>query len=209
MGVCFVLGVTFGLWAAWTPGPLSTFLVSKAISSGWRRTLPAALSPLISDGPIAVLVLFILTQVPPWMETALRLGGGVFLLYLAWGAWKSWRVFQAAETSSKATGAFSLLKAATVNWLNPGPYIGWSLVLGPLFLKGWREAPANGVAVLVGFYGVMVLSLAAMILLASAAGRLGPKVNKALLLLTSLGLLGFGFYQLWMGVRGIDLPFGF
>ena len=209
MGIYALLGITFGLAAAWMPGPLSMFLVSKSLSSGWRRTLPAALSPLVSDGPIAVLVLFVLTQVPSWMETGLRLAGGIFLLYLAWDAWRNWRAFQAAEPSSNATGAFSLLKAATVNWLNPGPYLGWSLVLGPLFLKGWREAPANGVAVLLGFYGVMVLSLAGMIFLASLAGHLGPKVNRALLLLTSLGLMGFGFYQLWTGARGVELPFGF
>jgi threonine/homoserine/homoserine lactone efflux protein len=207
MGVYLVLGMTFGLWAAWTPGPLATFIVSKTIASGWHRTWPMAFSPLVSDGPIAALVLLVLTQVPPWMETALRLGGGIFLLYLAWGAWKSWRAFQAAEPSSKAAGASSILKAATVNWLNPSPYIGWSLILGPLFLKGWREEPANGVAVLLGFYGVMVLSLAAIILLACAAGRLGPKVNKTLLLLTSVGLLGFGFYQLWVGGSGWSVGF--
>jgi threonine/homoserine/homoserine lactone efflux protein len=206
MGVFFVLGMTFGLWAAWTPGPLSTFLVSKAISNGWRRTLPAALSPLISDGPIAALVLLVLAQVPSWMEAALRLAGGIFLLYLAWDALRSWRAFQVKDADSGGAGASSLLKAATVNWLNPGPYIGWSLVLGPLFLKGWREAPASGVAVLVGFYGVMVLSLSAMIVLASAAGRLGPRVNKVLLLLTALGLASFGLYQLWTGFGSLQWP---
>jgi len=207
MGVYALLGITFGLAAAWMPGPLAAFLVSQSLSRGWRRTMPAALSPLVSDGPIAALVLLVLTQVPPWLEKALRLGGGFFLLYLAWCALKSWRSFEPEVADREGSAAAGLFKAATVNWLNPNPYLGWSLVLGPLFLKGWREAPANGVAVLLGFYGVMVASLAAIIVLASAAGRLGPKVNRVLLLLSSLGLAAFGLYQFWTAGSGFSIGF--
>jgi threonine/homoserine/homoserine lactone efflux protein len=202
MGAYWLFGITFGLAAAWTPGPLGAYLISQSLARGWRRTLPGALSPLVSDGPIAVLVLLVLSQVPPWLERALRLGGGFFLLYLAWEALRSWRTFEAKEPPAHLSGLGGLLKAATVNWLNPHPYLGWSLVLGPLFLKGWREAPANGLALVAGFYGVVVLSLVAMILLASLAGRLGPRLSRALLLLAALGLAAFGVYQLWMAASG-------
>ena len=46
----------------------------------------------------------------------------------------------------------SLFAATVVNFLDPSPYIGWSLVMGPLLLKGWRESPANGISLLVIFY---------------------------------------------------------
>ena len=88
----------------------------------------------------------------------------------------------------------SLPRAALVNVLNPNPYISWSLVLGPLLLKAWREAPANGVALLAGFYGTMVLSLAGTIVLFAAARNLGPRVTRALIGLSSVALACFGCY---------------
>ena len=130
-----ILGMTYAFAAAAQPGPLQTYLISQTLSHGWRRTLPAAFSPLISDGPVIALVLLVLSRVPAWMVQGLRLAGGVFVLYLAWGAVKSWRRCDAQDMPPAPS---SLLRAALVNVLNPNPYISWSLVLGPLLLKAWR-----------------------------------------------------------------------
>jgi len=189
-----ILGMTYAFAAAVQPGPLQTYLISQTLSHGWRRTLPAAFSPLLSDGPVIVLVLMVLSRVPAWMAQGLRLAGGVFVLYLAWAAAKTWRAYHAQRM---APAPSSLLRAALVNVLNPNPYISWSLVLGPLLLKGWREAPSHGVALLAGFYGVMVLSLAGTIALFAAARNLGPRVNRVLIGLSSLALACFGFYLLF------------
>ena len=186
-----ILGMTYAFAAAVQPGPLQTYLISQTLSHGWRRTLPAAFSPLLSDGPVIVLVLLVLSRVPAWLAQGLRLAGGVFVLYLAWGAAKTWRAYHAQRM---APAPSSLLRAALVNVLNPNPYISWSLVLGPLLLKGWREAPSHGVALLAGFYGTMVLGLAGTIALSATAGNLGPRVNRVLIGLSSLALACFGFY---------------
>ena len=130
-----ILGMTYAFAAAVQPGPLQTYLISQTLSHGWRRTLPAAFCPLISDGPVIVLVLLVLSRVPVWLAQGLRLAGGVFVLYLAWGALKAWRGYDARDM---APAPSSLLRAALVNVLNPNPYISWSLVLGPLLLKAWR-----------------------------------------------------------------------
>ena len=197
MSTYLILGMTYAFAAAVQPGPLQTYLISQTLSHGWRRTLPAALCPLISDGPIIVLVLLVLSRVPVWMAQGLRLAGGAFVLYLAWGALKAWRGYGANDV---APAPSSVLRAALVNVLNPNPYISWSLVLGPLLLKGWREAPAHGVALLAGFYGTMVLSLAGTIALSATARSLGLHVNRALIGLSSLALACFGCYLLWSGI---------
>ena len=198
-----VLGATYAFAAAVQPGPLLAYLASRAVADGWRRTLPAALAPVLSDGPIIVLVLTVLSHVPDRLMVALRCGGGLFLLFLSVGAFKAWRRYD--ETIGKDSGAprRSLLGATIVNLLNPGPYLGWSLVLGPLLLKGWRETPENGVALLVGFYATMVISLAGIILLFAKARRLGPRVGRALVGVSVVALACFGCYQLWMGIRGL------
>lgn len=193
-----ILGITYAFAAAVQPGPLQTYLISQTLTHNWRRTLPAALSPLLSDGPIILLVLLVLSRVPLWMAQALRLAGGVFVLYLAWGALKAWRTYDAQHMQPAPS---SLLRAALVNVLNPNPYISWTLVLGPLLLKGWRETPSHGVALLAGFYGTMVLALAATIVLFAAARNLGPRVTRLLIALSSVALACFGCYLLWGGCR--------
>jgi len=49
------------------------------------------------------------------------------------------------ESHSRAAAAIRRPEpspSATVNLLNPNPWISWSLVLGRCWLKGWREAPS-------------------------------------------------------------------
>jgi threonine/homoserine/homoserine lactone efflux protein len=197
------LGMTYAFAAAVQPGPFQSYLISQALSRGWRRTLPAALAPLVSDGPIILLVLLVLSQVPPWLQNVLQVAGGFFLLYLAYGAWKAWRDFKAAAPVPAHTAQRTLLKAAVVNLLNPAPYLAWSLVMGPLLLKSWGEAPINGITLLVGFYVTMVASQAGIILIFSAAGGLGPKISRFMVGVSALALGGFGIFQLWSGISSI------
>lgn len=195
-------GIGFGLAAAAQPGPFQTYLVSQTLLKGWQRTLPAAFAPLISDGPIILLCLFVLSQVPDWMQRILYFAGGLFILYLAFGAYKAWRDFNPSLPAPEAGTQQSVLKAALMNALNPNPYIYWTLVTGPILLRGWRESPLHGVGFLAGFYVTIVLSLMGIILVFGTAQRFGPKVNRALLGVSAAALLCFGAYQLWLGAVG-------
>ena len=195
-------GIGFGLAAAAQPGPFQTYLVSQTLLKGWQRTLPAAFAPLISDGPIILLCLFVLSQVPDWMQRILYFAGGLFILYLTFGAYKAWRDFNPSLPAPEAGTQQSVLKAALMNVLNPNPYIYWTLVTGPILLRGWRETPLHGVGFLAGFYVTIVLSLMGIILVFGTAQRFGPKVNRALLGVSAVALLCFGVYQVWLGAVG-------
>ena len=192
-----VIGMTYAFAAALQPGPLQAYTVAQTLSHGWRRALPAAFSPLLSDGPIIALVLLVLSRLPAWLIPAVRLAGGVLLLVFALLAARTWWSFDAGGAAPGRAKPRSLLGATAVNLMNPGPYLGWSLIMGPLLLKGWRESPANGIALLAGFYGVMVASIAAIIVLAGAARGLGPRANRAMIGLSALALAGLGAWQLW------------
>lgn len=199
MLVYLMLGVAYGFAAAMQPGPLQAYLITQTLRNGWRQTLPAVFAPLLSDGPIIALVLVVLSQVPAWWLQALRFAGGAFLLYLAFGAFQAWRHFDVPQTAN-APAQQSVLRAALVNVLNPGPYVYWSLIMGPLLLTGWHETPANGLSLLVGFYVTMVVSLVGLLLLCAWAGKMGTKITRGLLGLSGLALVGFGLYQIWAGV---------
>jgi threonine/homoserine/homoserine lactone efflux protein len=192
-----ILGMTYAFAAAVQPGPIQAYLVSQALSHGWRRTIPAAFSPLVSDGPIIVLVLLVLSRVPAGMMLGLRGAGGIFLLYLAFIAMRTWRHFDQGTAQPAPSGRQNLLRATLVNLLNPGPYLGWSLVMGPLLLKGWREAPAHGIALVVAFYATMVLTQVGIVVLFATARGLGPRVNRVLVGVSAVALACFGVFQLW------------
>lgn len=201
MWLYLLQGIGYGFSAAVQPGPFQTYIISQTLARGWRRTLPSALAPLLSDGPIILLCLLVLSQVPLWFQRVLSIVGGIFILYLAYGAYRSWKNYDPNLQVVKTGKQQSLFKAALMNALNPGPYIYWSLVTGPILLKGWRELPINGIGFLAGFYLSIVLSLVAIILVFGMAARLGPKVNRILLGASAVVLFCFGVYQIGQGIR--------
>ena len=200
MLVYIVQGLGYGFTAAVQPGPFQTFVLAQTLKRGWRRALPVALAPLISDGPIIALALLVLSQVPDWLQQVLYIVSGLFILYLAWGAYKSWRNLDVMAPVEPPSGPQSVLKAAMMNAISPGPYIFWSLVTGPILIAGWRTAPVNGIGFLIGFYAAMVGSLVGMIVLFGTARQLGPRVNRVLLGISAIVLAGFGLRQLWLGL---------
>jgi threonine/homoserine/homoserine lactone efflux protein len=197
------LGVTFAFAAVVQPGPFQTFLISQSLAKGCRRALPAALAPLLSDAPIVLLVLFILTRIPVWFVPVLQLAGGIFLLYLAYGAYRSWQCFDLRLQSSQRDGNVSVIQAALVNLLNPNPYLAWSLVMGPLLIESWRASPSFGLALLSSFYLTMILGMGGIVALFSAARTLGPRICKGLVGVSVFALMGFGLFNLLSGMNGV------
>jgi len=202
MLIYLLQGLTLGISAAATPGPFQAFLLSQAALKGWRRTLPAAFSPLVSDGPVILLVVFILTRMPAGLIDALRFGGGVFLLILARRAYQAARRGSAGNGVPQAPAAGTLVQAALLNVLNPNPYIFWSLIGGPLLLQGWHEGIGVSAAFLCGMYTGLIGGSSCLVILFATAARLERKVNRALLFLSVAALALFGLYQLYAAIAG-------
>jgi threonine/homoserine/homoserine lactone efflux protein len=200
MWLYIVQGIGYGFAAAVQPGPLQTYLISQSLTKGWRKALPAAFAPLISDGPIILICLLLLSQVPEWFQKFLYIVSGLFILYLAYGAYKAWKNFDPNLPSPESNTQQSVLKAALMNILNPNPYIFWTLVTGPILINAWREAPRYGIAFLAGFYITLISGFSAIILLFGVARELGPKVNRVLIGISAITLSLFGLCQLWLGI---------
>ena len=200
MSEYLLVGSSFAFAAAVQPGPLQAFLISRVASTGWKRTLPASVAPLISDIPIALLVLLVLGQLPVSFQHVLRAGGGVLLLYFAYVAL---RQFQRPEsTDLQRSAPRTLLDAVLVNLVNPNPYISWSLVFGPLVLDAWREQPVYAVGLVSAFYGTFIVMLALFIYLVGTVRFLGSKGQRGLIAVSAVVLAGLGLYFLFTGVQG-------
>jgi threonine/homoserine/homoserine lactone efflux protein len=189
-----IIGGGYAFAAAIQPGPLQAFLLSSVAQRGWRRTLPAALAPLVSDGPIALLVLLVLNRVPVAMSTILQGAGGLLLLYFAWGSFVQWRRGTSISGSEEGRSPSTLMQAVAVNLLNPNPYLGWSLVLGPAAVTAWHDRPTNAVALVVAFYAVLVTATAGTIALMGTTRFLGERGRRGLLLVSAIVLALLGIY---------------
>jgi threonine/homoserine/homoserine lactone efflux protein len=201
MWIQLLQGITYGFAAAVQPGPLTIYLISETARAGWRRTVPAVFAPVLSDGPIAVLMVLLLSRAPARFLQLLSLPGGMYVIWLALRAWRSRTT--AARNGAPARRDRTIFKAAVVNLLNPNVYLGWALVLGPLLLSAWRDAPIRGVAIILTFYLTMIACLAALVALVHAAGSVGPHFNRALIAVSALALGAFGVYLLAEGVRSL------
>lgn len=200
MFVYLIFGITYAFAAAIQPGPFQTFIISKTLENGWKKTLPAAFAPVISDGPIILLVLFILSKIPPELIRFLQIGGGLLLLYLAYSSFRFFINFENLKKPGENKTDNTLLKAVLVNLLNPAPYIGWSLIMGPMFIKGYQETAIKGIVLIASFYITIVICQMGIILLFGLARNLGPKVTRITLGIAAVGLAAFGVYLLWQGM---------
>jgi threonine/homoserine/homoserine lactone efflux protein len=199
MTILYLLqGLTLGLSAAATPGTFQAFIIGQSLKNGWRRTLPAVFAPVIAEGPIILMMTYLLTQMPSGFMRAIRIIGGIFVLYLAWRTYQAYQNYQPVMLSDASSQ--TLWQAIGANLLSPGPYLFWSMLAGPILVKAWAENPANGLVFLFGFYFALVGGSALLVILFSATRQLGPRVNRALIGVSALALLGFGLYQLWQGL---------
>jgi threonine/homoserine/homoserine lactone efflux protein len=196
-----ILGGGYAFAAAVQPGPLQAFLLSSVARRGWRRTLPASLAPLVSDGPIALVILLVISRVPEAMSTVLQMAGGILLLYFALASYRQWRRQLASSEGESERTPPTLLQAAAVNILNPNPYLGWSLVLGPAAVRAWHERPMDAVALVGAFYVVLVITLAVTIILFGTSRFLGARGRRALILASAVILACLGAYEVGAGLR--------
>ena len=192
-------GLTLGFAAGAQPGPFQTYLITQSLANGWRKTIIAAFAPLVSDGPIILITLLVLKQMPASLQRGLYIAGGIFILYLAWNSFKEWRDFD-ENAASPPQSQQGLWKAAFMNLVSPGPYIFWSLVSGPIFLKGLSESTATGIGFMLSFYGTMILLNAAIIVIFGLASQIGGRIRRGMIFAASLALFLFGIYQLWLDI---------
>jgi threonine/homoserine/homoserine lactone efflux protein len=200
MWLYLLQGAGLGLSVAVAPGPLQAYLLAQSVKHGWRHTLPLILAPVVSDVPIIALVVFALTWLPEWALRGLQIVGGLVLLYVAHETYQSFKHPRpAAPPSRKETGE-SFVKAVAMNALSPGPYVFWSTIAGPLYLRGYAQAPELGYSFLIGFGLALVGGLAGYVFLSSSTRHLDPKYAPLVNNLTVLVLVAFGVYQVWAGL---------
>lgn len=197
-----IRGSSIGFAAGSIPGPLHTYLINETLIGGWRRSLVIAFSPLITDGPIILLIVFLLGQLPESVIATIQIAGGLFIWRLAYEAWRKLAQATIILTDDLAPGSRqqTLGRALIVNWLNPGPYVFWASVNGPLLLKGLEKSPLHALAFLISFYGMLVGLMIGVALIFHQMRRLDQSLIRGMLWLTVILLMLLGTSFIWQGV---------
>jgi threonine/homoserine/homoserine lactone efflux protein len=161
-----IAGITLGLYAGFSPGPLLVLLISQTLKHGHREGIKVALAPLITDLPIIIASLIFLSFVAGYslILGLISIFGGLYLAYLAYESFKTKGLTEEIEAEEPK----SLKKGVTVNFLNPSPYIFWITVGGPLIITAYMGNVLSPVIFIVSFYALLVGS---KIVLAYAAGK--------------------------------------
>jgi threonine/homoserine/homoserine lactone efflux protein len=202
-------GVSLGFSAAALPGPLQGYLMNTTLKHGWRRALYVVVSPLIVDIPIVLAVLLALETMAafvPRVVDGVRIAGGLFVLYLAWGAWQDFRrggALQAAaaeQNSTPDTPRSTFSRALLMNAISPGPYLFWTTVNGPLLQDALSHSVLHGVMFIVAFYGTFLSLLALLAVLLARLSAIDERLTRGMVLAAALLLTVLGAVLLYEGV---------
>lgn len=203
----FTRGVALGFTAGSLPGAPQAYLIGATLRYGWRAGALLACVPFIADIPIILLTVFVLSALPAWVLDVLRVGGGVFMLYIAFSTYHALRAGTAAVGVNAEVETLSLsriaLRMLPIIWLSPGPWLFWSTICAPLLVEAWRVSPAHALAFLVGFYLLLVGIQIALVLVFDRLRRIDPRLTRAMLLVSVALLLIFGISVLVQGVGGL------
>ena len=166
MIVSLTAGIVLGLSAGFSPGPFLALVISQSLEHGAREGMKVAMAPLITDVPIILISVFILTRLASFnmLLGGITVAGGLFLSYLAYESLRT-TGFDPTMQHGKPR---SLRKGVLVNFLNPHPYLFWLTVGSPIIIKGWAESPFMPAGFLAGFYGCLVGS---KVLVAASVGK--------------------------------------
>ena len=164
------VGLTIGLAAGVSPGPLMVLVITQTLRSGWRAGLLTAAAPLLSDAVVILGVVLVLNTLPARALPVLGVLGGLYVIWLGVESWRSAGGRPSAEDGPAGSGGQVLRKATLVNLLSPHPWITWATVLGPLTLSVIDRSLVAGIGLVVGFYLGLVGAKAVVALLV-AGGR--------------------------------------
>ncbi len=200
-----IQGVVIGIGAALSPGPFQSLIIANSLVGGWRRAAPMNFAPLLADLPVAVILVFFISQVPAGFLRFIQLAGAALLIYLAWTLWNEIRRGQKTKRK-KAPPALSrrsaFFQGVLMLFLSPGSYLFWALVNGPILIKALNESIFHALAFLLAFY---FFSIGGLLVIAYALGRIGEFSQQARLTLQYASLVlivGIAALLVYNGLRG-------
>ncbi len=121
----FAALILFAFVTSITPGPNNLMLMASGVNFGFRRTIPHMLG--IGIGFLSLLLgvgfgLGAVLAAYPVLHMALKIGGGAYLVYLAWRIAMA-RSMGSADAEADEARPMTFLEAAAFQWVNPKAWV--------------------------------------------------------------------------------------
>ena len=194
------LGVILGLSAGFAPGPLLTLVISETLQHGIKSGIKIAIAPFITDFPIIILTLFILTKLSNFHNILglISLAGGLFILFMGYETIRS----KGDELELHKAKSNSLTKGILVNALSPHPYLFWLSVGAPTMTKALSVSNAAFLAFIGGFYIFLVGSkIVLAILVGKSRSFLQGNIYKYIIRSLGAALFALAFILFYDGLK--------
>jgi threonine/homoserine/homoserine lactone efflux protein len=179
------MGLVLGLSAGMAQGPLLTLVVSETLRYHAGAGIRVALAPLISDLPIVVVSVGLLSTMAGFEAVlgVISLMGGAVVFRMGVHGLKT----RALVIEPEVSGRNALVKGVLVNVLSPHPYLFWISVGAPLVHRAMDVSLAAAMAFIAGFYLLLVGSKV-VVALAVGRSRTVIKGRAYVLIMRGLGL---------------------
>lgn len=166
MGESLATGLLLGLWAGIAPGPLLALVIGETLRHGFRAGIRVALAPLITDLPIVLGSLLLVSRLADFdlFLGVISLVGAGFVAYLGVDSLRN----KIVDIDGEDKANRSLLRGVLANFLSPHPYLFWLGVGAPTTVKAYEHGPGSAGVFILGFY---VLLIGSKICLAVIAGK--------------------------------------
>lgn len=183
-------GMTLGLGAGLSPGPLLTLVLVQTLTHGTREGAKVAFSPLLTDVPILCAALIAMSWITahPEVMGGVSLAGAIVVALFGVDCFK----VRAITVPTEKVNPGSVKKGVLTNFANPHVYIFWATVGAPTTIQAWHVSHLAPFLFLGGFYCSLI---GAKITVSIIAGRCGDLLSSRayLLVMRFLGLALFAF----------------
>lgn len=199
-----VLGSFLGLAAGTSPGPLLAVTISETMQHGKWEGIKVAISPLITDLPIILSVLYILSHLTSYNSIIgiIAFFGASYLIYSGMESLKIKKDILELNVEKKD----ALKKGIIVNFGNPHPYIFWISIGGPIILKSLSTHVSATILFIFGFYSFLVGSKVIITLIVEKAKTfINSKYYFSIIKILGIAQIVFGLTFVKMGLDSLNL----
>ena len=196
----FFKGLAFGFLLAATVGPMWLLCFRRTVEQGPLAGFVSGMGIAVADGLYGAIAAFGLTAISGFLlgqSFWLGLIGGIFLLYLgSKSLLANPQKIQFENPMTKTSLAQGFLSMLGLTLANPPTLLAFAAIFAGLGLASNADYAAASLVVL----GVFLGSASWWVILSAGAGwlrgRIGPRLVRAVNVVSGLSILGFALWQL-------------